>query len=268
MANRNPQAASLASIGLKLKTAREKKGITIDQAQRQTHIHSTVLVALEAGRSDEVLTPTYVKSFLKKYSSYLGLNKDELISEYFTIHPELAQPDVSLGIKTDVIRQRVDMSGYIGMFGKMIVILMCLAVAVALVKVSIGFVKSHKAPRTTKTAAVAKQFKAPLAKQPQKKQDEKQQSSLQVVIPQNEQISLTMKVREQVYVGVKRDGVVLFKRLLPKGTTETFTADEKLDISIAKAKAVELVLNGRPLAPLSKGTIRDLEITRKSIKVK
>ncbi|MCX5680158.1 MAG: DUF4115 domain-containing protein, partial [Candidatus Omnitrophica bacterium] len=101
----------------------------------------------------------------------------------------------------------------------------------------------------------------------EKKMSDKPQFS-QIQIPDNEPITLMMRVKAEVYVGVKRDGVLLFKRLLPKGTMETFTAEGKLNVSIAKARSVELALNGHPLGAIGKGAIKDLEITRKGIKVK
>ena len=65
---------SVIAIGEMLRQAREKKSITVEQAQKQTHIHSTVITALEEGRCDDILTPNYVKSFLKEYSNYLGFD--------------------------------------------------------------------------------------------------------------------------------------------------------------------------------------------------
>ncbi|MCX5686115.1 MAG: helix-turn-helix domain-containing protein, partial [Candidatus Omnitrophica bacterium] len=79
---------SMASIGERLREAREKKALTIEQAQKQTRIHSTVLAALEDGRCDNILAPNYVKSFLREYSNYLGLNSKELLNAYTAIHPE------------------------------------------------------------------------------------------------------------------------------------------------------------------------------------
>ena len=73
MDNKDIAKESLVSIGEKLKSARERKALTIDQVQKDTKIHSTVLRALEEGRCDEILTPTYVKRFLNKYSHHLGL---------------------------------------------------------------------------------------------------------------------------------------------------------------------------------------------------
>ena len=60
--------SSMISVGERLKKARENKSLTIDQIRKQTRIHSDVLIALEEGRCNEILDPTYVKSFLKKYA--------------------------------------------------------------------------------------------------------------------------------------------------------------------------------------------------------
>ena len=85
-------------IGERLRQAREKKGLTIEQAQKQTRIHSTVLTALEDGRCDDILTPNYVKSFLKEYSSYLGFDHRAIVSEYLAIHPELKARGMNFSI--------------------------------------------------------------------------------------------------------------------------------------------------------------------------
>ena len=276
MGNKNSQTAvSLTAIGERLKSAREKKGTTIEQAERQTHIHSTVLAALEAGRVDEVLTPNYVKSFLKKYASYLGVDHNQVVAEYSSIHPELESPNLNLGMEKSVIRPRADTGRYLRFVWKTAIIAICVFVLFILFRAATRIIATHNKPSARKVSVPVKKNvstiparKAPVpANKTQQKQPESPQIT-QVVIPQNEPISLNMKVNEQVYVGVKRDGMLLFKRLLPKGAVETFSAEEKLNISIGKAKAVELSLNGRPLGPIGKGSIADLEITRKSIRIK
>lgn len=260
-------AISLAAIGEKLRTAREKKGVTLDQAQRQTHIHSTVLSALEGGRSDEVLTPTYVKSFLKKYSSYLGLDPSQMIKEYSMLHPDSDSLTSGLAGTGTVLKNRRGLSGYWRTLGRVFFIAVCVFSLVMIARGAVRFIKAHYKPSVGKSYAQIKKPRAVSAKQPQKKAADKPQNQ-QISIPDNEQITLMMKVKAEVYVGAKRDGVLLFRRLIPKGTIETLTADQKLNISIAKAKSVELVLNGHPLDIINKAAIKDLEITRKSIKVK
>ena len=259
----NASSISLATIGGKLKSAREKKGVTIDQAQRQTHIHSTVLLALEEGRSDEILTPTYVKSFLRKYSSYLDLDSNQLLKEYLTLHPNLDSPGSSLGLNGASINKRINISGAFRIVRNICLIAVAIFLLAAMVRGAVRFIKASHKPSAGKAYTQSKQSHAKIA---DKKTADKPVVS-QVSIPDNEPITLMMRVKEPVYVGVKSDGVLLFKRTVPKGTIETVTAEKKLNVSIAKARSVELFLNGRPLGAVGKGAIKDLEITRKGIKV-
>jgi len=72
----------MESIGEKLRLARERDNLTIEQVARETHVAKRFLKALE----DEDFTvfpgETYAMGFLRSYADYLGLNADELISLY------------------------------------------------------------------------------------------------------------------------------------------------------------------------------------------
>jgi cytoskeletal protein RodZ len=70
------------SLGNKLKTAREERGLDFDTASDATNISVRYLHALE--REDFSLFPgeTYIRGFLKSYGEYLGLNPAELQSLY------------------------------------------------------------------------------------------------------------------------------------------------------------------------------------------
>ena len=72
----------MQSLGNKLKTAREERGLDFDTASDATNISVRYLQALE--REDFSLFPgeTYIRGFLKSYGEYLGLNPAELQSLY------------------------------------------------------------------------------------------------------------------------------------------------------------------------------------------
>ena len=72
--NNRGSRPSAVSVGKRLREAREKKSLTIEQVQKQTKIHSTVLIGLEEGRPSDTLTDTYIRSFLKKYAQFLSIN--------------------------------------------------------------------------------------------------------------------------------------------------------------------------------------------------
>jgi cytoskeletal protein RodZ len=70
------------SLGEKLKTARELKGLNFDQVSRETNIAGRYLEALEAEDFSGFPGEPYVTGFLRNYSGYLGLNAQEMLSLY------------------------------------------------------------------------------------------------------------------------------------------------------------------------------------------
>ncbi|MBI5143887.1 MAG: DUF4115 domain-containing protein [Candidatus Omnitrophica bacterium] len=243
--------SSMVSIGEKLKAAREKKNLAIDQVQKQTRIYSTVLAALEEGRCDEILPVTYVKSFLKKYSGYLGLDLNAILKEYAAIHPEEAK-GTSLSIPS------IERS-YPDIFSKFIYGLSLILLLIASVSLFTFLgrramtVIQHKPVRPPR-AVVSKRPMVPV------------ESTPQLSVPKQLPLNIVIKVKERVQLGVKKDGVLMFKRVMPKGAVESFTPKEILEIYVAKAEAIELVLNGKSLGSPGRGVIKDLEITRKGVK--
>lgn len=75
---------SLATPGLpeRLAAARERKGVDLYRAERDTKIRSRYLSALERGDYRELPAPVYVKGFLRNYATYLGLDPDEVIEQW------------------------------------------------------------------------------------------------------------------------------------------------------------------------------------------
>ncbi len=63
-------------ISERLKTEREAAGLSVDDVIFQTHIPRAVVVALEEGDFSIFSSPTYAKSFLAQYSTFLNVEAD------------------------------------------------------------------------------------------------------------------------------------------------------------------------------------------------
>lgn len=72
----------MESISEKLLTAREAKGVSLEQAARDTHISKRYIVALESDALDEFPGEAYLLGFLRSYATYLELESDELVALY------------------------------------------------------------------------------------------------------------------------------------------------------------------------------------------
>ena len=266
----DPKSAgvSMVKIGVELKAAREKKSVTIDQVQKQTRIHSTVLKSLEEGQCDGMLTPTYVRSFLKKYAEYLGLDSRQILNEYAKLRP--ATPALQIAIASQAERApSID-------FSKLFFLVRLAAVAAIVITLAIFIggkaVSLLKRPKETRPVSAAKKPAAaarPAAALPVKKTAPKPAPAASaVVIPKTTPLKLLLKVNQSVLVKIKTDGNLLFSRVLTRGAVESFTAEDRINIYVAKGESIELFLNGKSLGSPGRGPIRNIEITRSGLKLK
>jgi len=242
----------LILLGERLKLAREGRSLDIEQVQKQTHINSRVIIALEEGRCDEVLTPTYVKAFLKKYSQFLGLDPKEMIKIYSSVHSEEADSRLNIGFEAasyPALRRAI----YIALF-----LLTAFLVIFVILWMSKAVKKSVAARNTARPQPVlARSAKTKTAGKP---------VAVKTTVAKKGPFTLVLKTKKSVFIKARKDGSPLFSRVFSKGSSESIKADEKVDLYITEAESVELILNGRSIGSPGRGTIRNLEVTAEGAK--
>ena len=75
-----PDAAT--SLPERLYEARERKGVDLYRAERDTKIRARYLDAMERGDYKELPGAVYTKGFLRNYALYLGLDADEILEQW------------------------------------------------------------------------------------------------------------------------------------------------------------------------------------------
>ncbi len=70
------------SLPERLVAARERKGVDLYRAERDTKIRSRYLAALEHGEYNELPGSVYTKGFLRNYALYLGLDPDDVVRQW------------------------------------------------------------------------------------------------------------------------------------------------------------------------------------------
>lgn len=76
------KAAPAPSLPERLLAARERKGVDLYRAERDTKIRARYLGALERGEYRELPGAVYTKGFLRNYALYLGLDPDEILVQW------------------------------------------------------------------------------------------------------------------------------------------------------------------------------------------
>jgi transcriptional regulator with XRE-family HTH domain len=65
-----------------LRSAREKKNLSVEDVARVTRIKESYLEALESGEYSQLPGPAYTTGFLRNYARYVGLHPDDVVQEY------------------------------------------------------------------------------------------------------------------------------------------------------------------------------------------
>ena len=88
------------SLPERLYAARERKGVDLYRAERDTKIRARYLGALERGDYKELPGAVYTKGFLRNYALYLGLDPDEVLSQW---RRERGRPEARPGRRSIVV---------------------------------------------------------------------------------------------------------------------------------------------------------------------
>ena len=77
-----PGVDAAPSLPDRLAAARERKGVDLFRAERDTKIRSRYLAALERGDYRELPGAVYTKGFLRNYAVYLGLDPEDVLRQW------------------------------------------------------------------------------------------------------------------------------------------------------------------------------------------
>lgn len=255
---------SMLTIGDMLKSARENKSLSVEQVQKQTRIHSSVLRALEEGRCDEILTPAYVRSFLKKYSNHLNLDTTAILKEYSTLHPEPSGRYEENSGQSDYAKYMT----YVYYLVVGLVILSAIFAAIFVGKMVIGAIFKKKDGARQVSVSQRQRTDMREAKRLDPSSRTQAVSRQSVEATKSAAFSMVLKVKKNVYVKLWKDGKLLFGRVLTKGLAETFKANEKIDIYVAKGESIDISIDGKSLGSPGRGIIKNLEVTKRGFRVK
>jgi len=88
---------SSVGVGPALRRARLARGVTLDEASRDTRIRRDILQALEGEDFESLLGDVYVRGSIRSYATYLGLPSDGLVHAYARFSAKPAEAPVPAG---------------------------------------------------------------------------------------------------------------------------------------------------------------------------
>jgi cytoskeletal protein RodZ len=84
--------AGTIGVGSALRRARELRGITLDEAARDTKLRAEQLRSLENETFEDLGDPVYARAMLRTYAQYLGLKPERVVSVYAQHAEEVTPP--------------------------------------------------------------------------------------------------------------------------------------------------------------------------------
>ncbi|MBL7210731.1 MAG: DUF4115 domain-containing protein, partial [Candidatus Omnitrophica bacterium] len=239
--------------GTRLKKLRLEKGISLEEIQKKTKIHPNILRAIE-GDAITDLSPIYLKSFLKIYCKFLGVDSRHYLGDYKETRglegasaeplvkefPQRIQESRSF-LKDARLRMRSLRPN------KKIsrVIIIVLAGAFLLM----GLIKAGKAIFSKRGSSVPRPAAGTVTARPKAKAAVKKTRPVNDI---SSEIRLGIRAKDNCWITLKVDGRIVFQRVLTKGRFESWKAKNKIELSLGNAGAVELEVNGQLFANLGR----------------
>ncbi|XVQ88307.1 helix-turn-helix domain-containing protein [Microbispora siamensis] len=218
--------------------ARERAGLTVRQLSERTRVRETVIERFE--RDDFSVGDFYARGHIRTIASDLGLDPDEILRQYEQENADNASPvRASAVFRGDVGERARRAPGWTK------------AVAVALAIVAVVVVARILGGSGGKAGPTAAQLPvtAPHAHSRHEKGHEK--TLEEAVAPGL--VVMKVTARKPAYLNVRdAKGHEIFQGTLPEGKTTTYSAKDRMRVTIGDAGAVRLEVNGRDLGTLGK----------------
>ena len=138
-----------APLPERLYAARERKGVDLYRAERDTKIRARYLAALERGEYRELPGDVYTKGFLRNYALYLGLDAEEVVGQWRRERGAAETPKAVLTVPRPIAQPRPGLQ-----FSPGIVVAALLTVLIAGIGVWLGVqvMRFAKPPTLTLTS--------------------------------------------------------------------------------------------------------------------
>ena len=269
-------------IGDKLRQARLKKNISLDELQQKTKIQKRYLEAIEKGAFDLLPGEYYVRTFLRQYAEVVGENGDHLVAIYEGEAmfgeplPRREQPITVEGSRTTLHTKGT--KSWIDYLPTLIIGLMGLGIIGIVVYSSmqaknsnpiIGQISSVEILGQTSSTVISESMTdtstsdrtttttSSTSEKPEMTlvttKDALDQNQVNVAVKDaTDPIAFTFTgLNDRCWIGVYVDGKEIFQYAFSKGEEETYTlpaATKEVQIVIGASKNIGIAVNGQTIA--------------------
>ncbi len=270
-----------------LKKTREAKGLTLEIVHEATKIPMDALRAIEEGYSVRILSPFYYRGFIKIYAEFLGLSVEEIYKQYGidqssslkssgmtpvkashresrpNVFLEQTQESISSVFKPKTLKFIVKIIGVLFLFFLFFKMAGCIASHVN---------KKGMAPK--RQSSLGQERKVKINKDIE---EEKNAAALSggnhgsvQARSENNKVEVAVRAVKDTWIRVKADDHVVYETTLSKGSMESWSADDRIELSGRDIEQLDMEVNEKHIGFLGGGErrIRRVLITQEGLTVK
>jgi transcriptional regulator with XRE-family HTH domain len=254
----------MADVSRRLRDARERANLSIQDISARTKIGISVLEALESGNFERLPGDFYARAFLRTYARELRLPADELVREYAELRDAAVPPATPTAVvhhaaqlrerraidalETRYPWQTLHWRNWTGLAA----VLVATGLLVTLTAYRRPPPDARARPDAVGTGGAAATAPAPAPTTGQTR-------------PPIEKLVIEIRPTARIWVAATADGNSAIYRLLKPGEVVVVEAQKELSFRVGDAGAFVYTLNGVPGKPVgSSGEVREFEITREN----
>jgi cytoskeletal protein RodZ len=249
------QEAQLKEIGSYLRQRRLTTSLSLEEIADSTYIRLPTLRAIENGQVDQLPELVYVQGFIRRYGEVLQLD-GEALAKTLTQPQAAAPPQPPAGVSSpppEMASEPVPLPAReLGKFWLYLLAVLLVSGIGGLLYFFSRPPASQPSASPTPSAVVQSSATPATALKPQPR-------------PQEDSLSITLKLEGDSWLQVKVDGQTSFEGILKQGTQKTWKAEKQLQLRAGNAGAIILSINQKPPQRLGNpGEVKELILTPSS----
>ena len=251
------------TFGENLKREREMRGVTLDEISAATRIATRFLRAIENEEWEHLPGGVFNRGFVRAVARYLGLDEENIVAEYNLAVDDRPSVPVWTGSPPAVTADQ-----------PWLALIIAAVLVVALLAAGWYGTQRFLTWRADKRSAQAAVNGTP----PYESTSLPKQTSADPSVPNaaagasdsqdtTQPFQLKVEASGETQLTIVADRDVVFDKTITAGETHSFWAADHFQVSVKDAGAIQLKLNGKPLAPFgTAGHEGKVTLTRDALK--